>query len=103
VGADQIVADAQEIVEELFADAVAVGALSLPSSHDVNDFGIVIEGGVTYMFRNDKPGIRAALLVPSQYLYPNVLMDSPNIYAYLENFQDSVDTLVDEPRRARAS
>src|ERR1035437_4813039 len=62
----KIVEDALKLVAELFADMVAVGVVSLPSSQEVDDFQLMVYQGLTYMFHKDKPNVKAVLLNPSQ-------------------------------------
>jgi hypothetical protein len=106
IGAKQVAADAKKEVAELFADMAAVGALYFPGSLSAEDFEFAVgnaPGQNARMGLKSNPGITTVLPPPSQYLYPNVLMDSPHVYSYLEAFQDSIDILADQPKRPRAS
>src|ERR1035437_5026300 len=58
-----IVEDALKLVAELFADMVAVGVVSLPSSQEVEDFQFMVYQGLTYMFHKDKPNVKAVLQI----------------------------------------
>ena len=90
--------DYERVVSELFQDAVAVGAIVLPSAHSVEDFEFkldISQAGYTTQHRlmmrlTNRTGTSLQLLSPYYYLDPDVTMESANVVIFLEDMQKSI-------------
>ena len=95
-------AEYKMIVGELFADAVAVGALSLPNPWKADDFEFEVKDGIRTdytgfphrtikMFRKARPGLK---VVMGSYPENYHRMDNGSIFNLFNRIVDAVDSLM---------